>query len=148
MKTDVAMRRRLIIIGLVVVIVVLIGFVRFEITIVPAWSITVVDEDGSPYVGQRVDEFWADYNLELEAGHGEERWTNEHGKIDFPRRALRLSFMERGIRRTLTWLLSYMHGSQGIDVYLMTTVPDGIKTLKYEPNKPPPERWVLPRRQN
>ena len=132
--------------GLALIAVVTVGLVPFETTIVPAWQITVLDENGAPYVGQRVDAFWADYDLELGIGHGEERWTNEHGRIDFPKRTLKMSVIERIVRRILTSLFRYMHGSQGIEAYLMTTVPEGIKTLKYESNKPPPDRWILLRR--
>lgn len=131
--------------GLAMITITIIGLIPFETTIVPAWQITVLDENGAPYVGQRVDEFWANYDLELGVQHGEERWTNELGRIDFPSRPLKMSAFERTIRRILSSTNRYMHGSEGIEAYLMTTVPDGIKILKYENNKPPPDRWILPR---
>ena len=139
-------KRGLVILALAMVTAIVIGLIPFETTIVPAWHITVLDENGVPYVGQRVDQFWANYDLELGIGHGEERWTNEHGRIDFPRRTLKMGVVERIVRRILTSLLRYMHGSEGIEAYLMTTVPAGIKTLKKESNKPPPDHWILPRR--
>lgn len=139
------LKKYLIIFGIVLITVIAIGLIPFETTTVPAWQITLLDQNGAPYVGQRVDEFWGNYNLELTAGHGEERWTDEHGRIDFPPRTLNMSMIERVVRKILTSVLRYMHGSQGIEAYLMTTVPDGIKTLEYESNKPPPDRWILPR---
>jgi hypothetical protein len=138
-------RKSLIIFGIVLITIITIALIPFETTTVPAWHITLLDQNGAPYVGQRVDEFWANYNLELTVGHGEERWTDEHGRIDFPQRTLKISIIERVIRRILTSVLRYMHGSQGIETYLMTTVPDGIKTLEYQGNKPPRDRWILPR---
>ena len=139
------LRRGVVIFALALITTITIGLIPFETTIVPAWHIAVLDENGAPYVGQRVDQFWANYDLELGIGHGEERWTNEHGRIDFPQRTLKMGAIERIVRRILTSLLRYMHGSKGTEAYLMTTVPDGVKTLKYESNKPPPDRWILPR---
>ena len=138
-------RRPLVIFGLTLIAVIALALIPFETTIVPAWHITVLDEHGTPYVGQRVDEFWANYDLELGVQHGEERWTNELGRIDFPSRSLKMSAIERIIRRILAKVNRYLHGSEGIEAYLMTTVPEGIKTLQYESNKPPPDRWILPR---
>ena len=50
------------------------GFYRFETTVVPSWKVRLVDEQGVPYEGLRVVEYWKHYSLELEAGdNGEER---------------------------------------------------------------------------
>jgi hypothetical protein len=138
-------RRGLGIFGLTLIAVIALALIPLETAIVPAWHITVLDEHGMPYVGQRVDEFWANYDLELGVQHGEERWTNEFGRIDFPSRSLKMSAIERIIRRILAKVNRYLHGSKGVEAYLMTTVPEGIKTLQYESNKPPPDRWILPR---
>ena len=138
-------RRALIIFGFTLIAVIALALIPFETAIVPAWHITVLDEHGTPYVGQRVDEFWANYDLELGVQHGEERWTNELGRIDFPSRSIKMSAIKRIIRRTLAKVNRYMDGSEGIEAYLMTTVPEGIKTLQYKSKNPPPDRWILPR---
>ncbi len=139
------LRRFLIIFGLVLITIIPIGLIPYETTIVPAWHVTVLDQYGSPYVGLSVSEFWANYDLELGEQHGEERFTNEHGRIDFPLRTLKMSAIKRITRRVVASVFRYMHGSGGIEAYLMTSVPDGVKTLYYESNKPPPDRWILPR---
>ena len=138
-------RRALIILGFTLIAVIVLALIPFETAIVPAWHITVLDEHGTPYVGQRVDEFWANYDLELGVQHGEERLTNELGRIDFPSRSIKMSAIKRIIRRTLAKVNRYMDGSEGNEAYLMTTVPEGIKTLQYKSNKPPPDRWILPK---
>src|SRR5215217_8729911 len=84
--------------GFALIAVIALVLIPFETTIVPAWHITVLDEHGAPYVGQRVDEFWANYDLELGVQHGEERWTNELGRIGFPSRTLKMSAIEIIVR--------------------------------------------------
>ena len=138
-------KRSLVILGLALIIMIAIALIPFETTTVPAWHITVLDQNGAPYVGQRVDEFWANYDLELGVQHGEERWTDEFGRIEFPPRTLKMKIIQRIIRRILASINRYVHGSTGTEAYLMTTVPDGIKILNYESDKASPDHWVLPR---
>jgi len=120
----------------------------FETTVVPTWKLRVIDEQGIPYEGLRVDEDWKHYSLELEEGtNGEERWTDQNGVVQFPRRTIRIGIPGRLFRMTVTSLKRYLHGSTGIHAYIMATGPKGIKSLNYEPNKPPPDTLVLPRQE-
>jgi hypothetical protein len=121
-------------------------FYPIETTVVPAWKLRVIDENGVPYQGLRVVESWKHYSLELEGGtNGEERWTDKDGYVEFPIRTLSMSILGRLVRTALTSIKRYMHGGTGIHAYIMATGPLGTKDINYEPNKPPPDTLVLPR---
>lgn len=140
------MKKKLFPILLAVLLVIGCGFFPFETTVVPHWKLRVIDENGVPYDSLMVEEIWKHYSLELEAGtNGEERWTDKNGDVEFPRRTIRMSLLGRLFRMTIARLNRLLHGSTGIHAYIMATGPQGIKTIDYEPNKPPPETLVLPR---
>jgi hypothetical protein len=138
-------RKNFIVFGLIA----LLGFglvYPFETTIVPAWKLSVTDENGVPYEELRVVEFWKHYSLELEKGmNGEERWTDRNGVVQFPRRTIRMSVLGRIARMTVTSINRFMHGSTGIHADIMATGPQGVREIDYEQNKPMPDRLVLPR---
>lgn len=124
------------------------GLIPFETTVVPTWKLRVIDEEGVPYEGLRVVEYWKHYSLELEAGqNGEERWSDRNGVVEFPRRTIRMTVLGRLFRMAITRLNRLLHGSTGIRADIMATGPKGTKTLQYEPNKPPPDTLVLPRQE-
>lgn len=100
-----------------------------------------------PYVGHRVVESWAHYSLELGGGqHGDERWTNEAGWVEFPRRTIRMSALNRLFRGTVTYLNRYLDGSTGVAANLQVNGPQGTKILEYQPGNPPPDNFVLSRK--
>ena len=122
------------------------GLYPFETTVVLPWKVRVIDEDGVPYEGLRVVEYWKHYSLELEEGqNGEERWTDRNGVVEFPRRTIRMSVLGRLVRMSITRLKRFLHGSTGIQADIMATGPQGTKTLQYEPSKPPADTLVLPK---
>jgi hypothetical protein len=90
MKIKLSTRRtRFIALAVIILIVVL---YPLETTVVPAWTLKVVDEDGLGYQGIRVVEHWKHYSLELEAGtHSEELRSDRNGVVSFPRRTIRMS---------------------------------------------------------
>lgn len=135
--------RKPVVIGLIVIFL-FVALFPFESTVVPAWTITVVDETGVPYAGQRVVENWRHYSLEFD-DNGEERWTDANGRVEFPRRTIRVSLLGRVVRTTLTSIFGLMHGSTGIAAYLFISGPSESKTIDYDPDKPLPDRVVLPR---
>ncbi len=66
----------------------------FKTTIVPAWSLKVVD-DGGVAVGEiNVTEHWQDYLLES-AAHEEIQRTGQNGLVGFPARSIRASLLGR-----------------------------------------------------
>lgn len=66
----------------------------FQITVVPAWNLQVVDDVGIPVSAIRVTEHWRHYLLEKE-GHEELQLSNEAGKVSFAPRTIRASLLRR-----------------------------------------------------
>lgn len=66
----------------------------FKTIIVPAWSLRVVDESGSPLHGIKVTEHWQHYLLESSA-HEDVRQTEVDGRVSFPDRTIRASLVRR-----------------------------------------------------
>ncbi len=66
----------------------------FKTTTVPAWSVRVVDDAGSPVGDINVTEHWQDYPLEL-SGQEEARRTNRDGMATFDTRTLRANLARR-----------------------------------------------------
>jgi hypothetical protein len=84
-------RLRWLLVGLVVIVMVIM-LIPFESTVVPAWRIRVIDENGRPYVGQIVTQSWKHYTLEKEAGrNAESRQTDNAGYVSFPERTIKAS---------------------------------------------------------
>lgn len=138
--------RRRVFIVLIIAVLVLVGVVYpFESTVVPAWSIRVIDEAGRPYAGMEVSQAWKHDSLELEGGENmETRSTDASGYVEFPDRTLRLSLVSRFFRMAFTRAAKLLHGSTGIHARVAATGPQGYKSVEYVPGKPPPEQLVLP----
>ena len=66
----------------------------FKTTIVPAWTLRVVDESGRAVRGIKVTEHWQHYLLES-SGHEEVRQAGDDGRVSFPERAIRASLAGR-----------------------------------------------------
>src|SRR5882672_1607716 len=106
----------------------------YKTTVVPAWRLRVVDENGHPYAGKQVRQTWKHYSLELDAGDNlEDRWTDENGYVAFPERTIRASFLGRVILTTFNTGMTLAHGSIGIHADVAATGPQGYKRLEYDP---------------
>ncbi len=68
-----------------------------ESTVVPAWSVTVVDRDGYPLKGVEVRQYWRHFALE-KTYSSQERVTNDDGDVHFPLRTIKASLLARLIR--------------------------------------------------
>ncbi len=78
-----------------IVILLLITLVfPFKTTIVPQWSLRVIDQSGSPVARINVTEHWQHYLLE-DAGHEELLQTGADGRVSFPERTIRASLLRR-----------------------------------------------------
>lgn len=144
--------RRLLTRKLIIPFIALVGLgliYPFETTVVPAWKIRVIDNHGAPYPGLKATEVWRHYSLTLSAGDNEEdRWTDNEGYVEFPKRTIRMSAVKRLGFTILTAINSLMHGSTGVHAYVLATGPQGITYVKYDPQKSPPDRFILPREKN
>ena len=68
----------------------------FQTTIVPEWSLKVVDDEGAAVRDVKVTEHWQHFLLES-GSHDDVRQVSENGAVSFPERTIRASLMRRGI---------------------------------------------------
>src|SRR6266545_5246643 len=68
----------------------------FQTTIVPQWSLRVVDDTGIAVRDIKVTEHWQHYLLESE-GHDDIKTTVEDGHVSFPERTIRASLLRRAL---------------------------------------------------
>ena len=71
-------------------------FYPFQTTIVPEWSLRVVDEEGAAVRNVNVTEHWQHFLLESSA-HEDVRLVTENGAVSFPERTIRASVVSRGL---------------------------------------------------
>lgn len=76
--------------------VALLLFYPFQTTIVPEWTLKVVDEEGAAVREVNVTEHWQHFLLESEA-HEELKPVADNGAVKFPARTIRASLMRRGV---------------------------------------------------
>ena len=81
-------------VGLLLVLLLL--FYPFQTTIVPEWSLKVVDEEGALVRDVSVTEHWQHFLLEA-SSHEEMRRVQDNGAVSFPERTIRASLVRRGI---------------------------------------------------
>jgi hypothetical protein len=119
----------------------------FESTVVPEWTVRVVDQRGNPVRGKFVRESWAHYSLELDpTRYGTDRWSDDNGYVSFPKGTIRASLARRAIFPVLTSVYSLAHGSRGIrvDVTVWYGAENMPKSLTYEPGNLLPDQIVVP----
>lgn len=80
----------------VLLAVALLLFYPFQTTIVPEWTLKVVDEEGAAVREVNVTEHWQHFLLENEA-HEELKPVADNGAVEFPARTIRASLMRRGV---------------------------------------------------
>jgi hypothetical protein len=113
----------------------------FETTIVPGWSIRIVDEAGKPVGNLAIKEGWIHYNLESYR-HEETRKADASGYVEFPRRTVTASLLVR-IRGVIVSAL-HPHAPSGIYAFANVMGPYVSPTdTDYEPGKPLPETIVV-----
>lgn len=71
-------------------------FYPFQTTIVPEWSLKVVDEEGAAVKDINVTEHWQHFLLE-KSSHEDVRRVGDNGVVSFPVRNIRASLVRRGI---------------------------------------------------
>jgi hypothetical protein len=115
----------------------------YETTVVPQWTVRVVDEAGSPLGKAVVTEYWR--NTSIESGdHHAESVTDGKGYVTFPRRTIRASLLRRVIGPLINRL--NVHGVDlGPHAYLIVAGDMNSTTHNsdYLPGKPLPQQIVL-----
>ena len=71
-------------------------FYPFQTTIVPEWSLKVVDEEGAAVREVNVTEHWQHFLLE-KSSHEDVRQVGDNGVVSFPVRNIRASLVRRGL---------------------------------------------------
>lgn len=118
----------------------------FKTTVVPAWKIRVIDEDGKPIAGTSVREYWHHYSVESE-GHEQDLSTDDNGYVTFPSCTVRASIVRRIAGPILNVLDQGAHASFGPSAMLMIW-QEGFEPsyVMYAPNESLPEQIILQRR--
>lgn len=83
------------VIAVFILLILLLLFYPFQTTIVPEWSLKVVDEEGAVVRDVNVTEHWQHFLLES-ASHEDARRVGENGAVNFPERNIRASLVSRG----------------------------------------------------
>lgn len=78
----------------VLLLLLLILVYPFQTTIVPEWSLKVVDEEGAPARDVNVTEHWQHYLVES-SSHEDVQRSGADGRVSFPARSIRLSLVGR-----------------------------------------------------
>jgi len=117
----------------------------YETTVVPQWTVRVVDEAGSSLGNVGVTEYWRHTSVES-GDHHAESITDGNGYVTFPRRTIRASFLRRVIGPLINRL--NVHGVDlGPHAYLIVAGDMNSTTHNsdYFPGQPLPEEIVLAR---
>ena len=88
-------RRRAILVVILLLLLVLVVY-PFQMTIVPAWDLRVVDEAAASVGAINVTEHWRHYLFETYS-HEDLRQTEADGRVSFPERTMRASLLRRGL---------------------------------------------------
>src|SRR5712692_2488693 len=92
-----------------------------EVTVAPDWSVTVVREDGTPLAQLPIREVWEHYSLESES-HEQDLATDFYGKVHFPRRTIRASYIYRFFGCAEKFIMTGVHASCGPVAYLIPLI--------------------------
>ncbi len=83
----------------------------FKTTIVPEWSLRVVDQTGTPVRTINVTEHWQHYLLES-SGHEELRQTGDDGMVNFPDRTIRAGLLRRFVATVASFAREGSHAKR------------------------------------
>jgi hypothetical protein len=118
----------------------------FESTVVPAWRLRVVDEQGRACPDMQVNQGWKHYSLDLEAGtDGEYKFTDGNGYVEFPERTIQASLARRIVAPLIAHALTIAHGSTGISGYVFASGMKEGPWLNYKPGKALPDKILVER---
>ena len=80
-------------IGVLLLLLILFLLYPFKTTIVPVWSLRVVNAARTPVSGINVTEHWQ-YVLLEDAAHDEAQKTDHDGRVSFPERTIRANLLQ------------------------------------------------------
>jgi len=138
-----SIRRRRILIGLIVVLIILL--VPIPSTVVPAWRIRIVDQEGGPVTNINVRQHWQHYSFQAEGREIDAR-PDPDGYVSFPRRVAWAGALPRLLGPVLNVVTLGVHASFGptAAVQAWNAGYEGWVDYKGEPQ--PPESLMVHKR--
>jgi hypothetical protein len=149
MKTPLGLFRtgstRTVAIVFILITLLLLLFYPFQTTIVPEWSLKVVDEEGATVRDVNVTEHWQHFLLESGA-HEDVRRVMENGAVSFPERTIRASLVGRGIATVSRIKRDGWRGRRSPAASVVVWGNRGYATTVavYFPSAPPPSHVIVP----
>lgn len=114
----------------------------FETTVVPAWTLKVVDGEGNIVRGALAREYWQHDSLESKS-HEQDSRTDEDGYVTFPAKTIRASLLSRMVGPIGNMFAQGVHASNGPHAYVLAWGRGAEGWANYIPGEPLPERIVL-----
>ena len=122
------------------------GLYPLETTVVPPWTVHVVDVNRSSCADMPVQQSWSNYSWYfMGGGEFEERNTNRDGIVEFPARSIRASGLRRIIMPPIAHALTLAHGSVGIHSTVSMSGLKDVAWLSYEPGETLPRSATVER---
>lgn len=135
-------RTRLLLICVGLLSMTLASIYPFETTVVPAWTLNVVDEDGNIVAGALVREHWKHYSIES-GSHEQDLKTDEGGSVSFPARTIRASLLSRMLGPIWNLFTEGVHAGYGPYAHILALRDGAEGWANYMPGEPLPEQIVL-----
>lgn len=116
----------------------------FKTTIVPEWSLRVVDQTGEAVSAINVTEHWQHYLLES-AGHEELRQTAPDGTVSFSERTIRASLLRRLLATLSSLATEGFRAKRGpsASVVIWGSKDHATTVQTYNDKEPPPSEIVV-----
>jgi hypothetical protein len=107
-----------------------------ETSLIPQWTVQVVDVNGAACANMRVTQSWGHYRLYLDGNYSSDhRFTDPNGYVHFPERTIRASLSRRLIMPIVTHMATIMHGGWEVDGAVWSSGIKDVAWLSYESGK-------------
>jgi hypothetical protein len=129
----------------IIILIIAVMILPFPITIVPAWKLKVIDENGNVCPNKEVTQTWAHYSIYIGSGNfqSEDRITNEEGFVEFPKRTVWAPLIWRIIGTIVAKALTMAHGSEGADSSVYSRGIKDVAWISYKPDTPLADKIVV-----
>lgn len=140
------LRRRKAVVAVLLVVVGVVALYPLKTTVVPEWTVRIVDESGAPLKSTAVREVWQHYDIESK-GHRQDFMTDNQGYVTFPERTVRGALAVRVVRRMIASI--FPHQSSGPDAFVIILAPDYDRWSNNSalPGQPLPKEIIVKKNQ-
>jgi hypothetical protein len=135
-------RTRLLLICVALLSMILASIYPVETTVVPAWTLNVVNEDGNIVAGALVREHWKHYSIES-TSHEQDLRTDQDGQVTFPARTIRASLLSRILGPIVNRFTEGVHAGVGPHAYVVALDKGSEGEAVYTPGESLPVQLVL-----